>query len=122
MATRTIPETDISTDEANPTVSPSQNMGNGNRWVEVQLTSSEWDAKAGTGVVTWGAQYSPDNGATWRLLIGGPDDIGARGRDGLLPRVRLSATFIQQYAPMRARLFAWSTVPIKCGAVIVSGN
>ena len=122
MATIEIAEVQISTDQASPTVSPSRNYGNGQRWIEVQLTSSEWDAKAGTGTITWGVEYRPTTTSPWYIAISKPDEIGARGRDGLLPRAMVSAEFFAQYAPMRLRLFAWCTVSLLAGAVVTTGT
>lgn len=101
------------------TNSASRNVPNGNfSHVDATLSSTEWDAKAGTGTIEWGLEWSLD-GTTWqRWLYGAPEPIGGRTRTGGMPFVSANAAGIAAIASGRVRLFAIPTVDIRIGAVI----
>lgn len=83
------------------------------REITVTLTSSEWDAKAGTGTLRWGFELSLDDGATWQF--GGVDSaIGERVKGALMPSLVYRSDYLDG---ARIRLFLQPTVPIRLGLV-----
>lgn len=87
--------------------------------VLVALVSTEWDAKAGTGTLTWGVEYF--DAATWRILVAQSNLlIGSRDRSGGMPQLHLAGDVVKQVVGVQLRLFAQPTVAIALGATITA--
>lgn len=85
---------------------------------EIILVSSQWDAKGGTGDLTWGVERSDDGGATWDRWFYQTLPIGTRSKNGGMPSMRFTGDAITADADTRLRLFGQPTVSIRLGAVV----
>ncbi len=83
------------------------------RTIDVWITSSEWDSKAGQGKIQFGFQKSTDNGQTWELLVGLTIDIGYRNAKGLMPNLHYESP--GRIKGTRIRAFVLPAVDIKVG-------
>lgn len=101
------------------TTSPSTTGQSNVTDVLVAMVSSEWDAKAGTGAVTWGVEYL--DGGTWRTLVAqNALPIGSRDRVGGMPQIGMTGTVVKAIVGVQLRLFAIPTVSIQLGATITA--
>lgn len=124
MAVFPVPETSCPANVE--TVSPATVYNGGAASAAIALTSSEWDAKAGTGTLVWGLQRSDDGGLTyyrWFTMpgVGGePLTIGQRfGKSASqMPEMRFSGADVIPATGARLRLFVVPTVAIRLGATI----
>lgn len=95
------------------TTSNALNLTSKARTIDVWITSSEWDAKAGQGKIQFGFQKSEDNGQTWSLLVGLTIEIGYRNAKGLMPNIHYESP--GRIKGIRVRAFVLSDVDIKVG-------
>lgn len=113
------------------TVSPDVLWTGTAREVMIELTSTEWAAKAGTGSLRWGIEASLDGIAPFQPYLYQPGDgddipfmIGSTDKSGGMPMMSFSSdpSVPNQSPPLpsgaRLRLFAEPTVSIRLGAVI----
>lgn len=112
MVNFAVPEVQYYADQL--AVGPVIKLNNDSGNLTIEITSSEWDEKAGTGIVTCGFEWSTDNGKTWKLLVSFRTNIGQRGLRGM-PRMTYNAK--DKIKGVRVRPFVLTTADIKLGFV-----
>lgn len=70
--------------------SPSFDIPMGVRKVSLELTSSNWNSKVGTGDLEFGIEYSSDGGSSWSLLTSASGPISEKGKGIYLPTLNYS--------------------------------
>jgi hypothetical protein len=106
-----IPEVLVTTE-----VTTGQQLANNSGVFEIELTSSEWDAKPGITVIVE-LQHSIDNGQTWPIFNG--FTVTSPMRDTRNTRMPwIEGGFANVKGNRRFRLRAIVTAPIRLGAII----